>query len=427
MRITLTNLLCQPATPARQAHLRSRLVPLVVVLLLVTAPAVVFGQGGHGGGQYGHQMYFDPDNIVVLSGPLTLSTGDWDPWGHGNHTGGGMAFEMALGGGEVVELMLAPAWYLEENGIVLVNGEQVTVTGSRVPPYDGGRHHGGGGGHGGGHGGGGMMGGDGDNDYVIVTVLEADDVVLPLRDDDGYPFWRGGDDWAGHSWFDPDTVTTMNGTLNELLGTWSAWGHGNHTGNGMHYTFASDGGEPFYAMLGPAWYLESQGVTLQDGDRVELTGSIVDSYWSQYDDQRFLIATQITVDGKTVQLRDEWGYPLWHGTGWFYYSPEWTSSNVAEISGVVKQIRRKRHGRLLDRGYEIVLRAGGRKHTLFVAPDWAVNWAGMKLRRGDQITARGSVSTSGKRQMVVQHIETSGTRWRFRTPAGIPRWVNGAR
>lgn len=72
----------------------------------------------------------------------------------------------------------------------------------------------------------------------------------------------------------------------------------------------------------PRGYIESKGVTLQEADRVELTGSIVDSYWSQYDDQRFLIATQITVDGKTVQLRDEWGYPLWHGTGWFYYSPE---------------------------------------------------------------------------------------------------------
>ena len=94
---------------------------------------------------------------------------------------------------------------------------------------------------------------------------------------------------------------------------------------------------------------------------------------------------------------------------------------------MVRQIRRKRNGRLLDKGYEVVLWAGGRKHTLFVAPDWAVNWAGMKLRAGDRITARGSVSTRGKRQMVVQHIEAAGTRWRFRTPAGLPLWVDGAR
>ena len=143
------------------------------------------------------------------------------------------------------------------------DGEQVIVTGSRVPPYDDGRHHGGG--QGGGQGGGGMMGGGGEHDYVIVTVLEADGVVLPLRDDEGYPFWRGGDDWMGHSWFDPATITTLTGTLHELLGMWSAWGHGNHTGNEMHYTFASDGGESFYAILGPAWLHRKQGCDAAGG------------------------------------------------------------------------------------------------------------------------------------------------------------------
>jgi hypothetical protein len=411
------------ATPAWwRAPLLTSVTTLLAGLLLV-APAVVYGHGGHGDGmQYGHESYFDPDNIVVLSGTLTRDTGDWDVWGHGNHTGGGMAFEMSLGNGDEVELMLAPEWFLADNGIILVNGEQVTVTGSRVAEYDGGRHHGGGNG---GHGGGGMMGGDDDADYVIVSVLEADGVVLPLRDEQGYPFWRGGEGWDGHAWFDPDTITTLTGTLDEFLGMWSAWGHGNHTGNGMHYMFAADTGGSFYAMLGPEWYLEREGVTLQAGADVELTGSIVDSYWMQHGDQRFFVATAITVDGKTVQLRDEWGYPLWQGTGWSYYSPEWSSRDVSEIAGTVRRIRHRRNGRDLDKGYEVVLRTGNGKYTLFVAPDWAVNWAGMKLRKGEQITVRGSLGN--RRQMVVQHIEANGVRWRFRTPAGLPMWIDGAR
>jgi len=393
---------------------------LLVVGLLLVAPAVVYGHGGHGGGmQYGHDSYFDPDSIVVLSGTLTRSTGDWNVWGHGNHTGGGMGFEMSLSNGDVVELMLAPEWFLADNGIVLVNGEQVTITGSRVDDYDGGRHHGGGNG---GHGGGCMMCGNNDEDYLIATVLEADGVVLPLRDEQGYPFWRGDED---HSWFDPDTITTMNGTLNEFLGMWSAWGYGNHTGNGMHYSFLAKTGESFYAMLAPAWFLEQQGVTLHDGDKVKLKGSIVDSYWMQHGDQRFLVAMAITVDGTTVQLRDEWGYPLWQGTGWSYYSPEWSSRNVSEISGKVRLIRHRRHGRNLDKGYEVVIRTANRKYTLFVGPDWAVDWAGMKLRKGEQITVHGSMGN--RRQMVVQHIEADGVRWRFRTPAGVPTWVDGAR
>ena len=44
--------------------------------------------------------------------------------------------------GEEFDLMLGPVWFLQDNGIVLSQGEPVTVTASRVEPYDGGRHHG---------------------------------------------------------------------------------------------------------------------------------------------------------------------------------------------------------------------------------------------------------------------------------------------
>lgn len=398
---------------------------MIVGLLVATTPGAVYGQGGHGDGmQYGHSSYFDPDKIVTLSGELTLVTGDWELWGHGNHTGGGMGFDLLLDNGDKVELMLGPVWFLEENGIVPSIGERVTVTGSRVDAYDDGRHHGGGnGGHGG------MMGGDdGDDDYVIAIILEADGVTLALRDDEGYPLWRGGEDWSGHTWFDPDTITTSTGTLDETLGMWSSWGHGNHTGNGMHYTFDADTGESFYAMLGPSWYLEREGIKLESGARVQLRGSIVDAYWSRYDDRRFLVATDITVDGKTVQLRDEWGYPLWHGTGWFYYSPEWSSNRVAEVAGVVKQVRRKRNGRYLDKGYEVVVKAGGRNYTLYVGPDWDVKRIGMRLRRGEAISVRGALGTAGsRREMVVQYLESATKRWRFRGSDGVPVWVRGAR
>jgi len=408
-------------------HLRIGVrVALVVagVMLAGTALAQGGGQGngGHGHGyQGGGHLYFDPDTIATYSGVITGAATDWQVWGHGNHTGGGMDMAFRADSGEEFDLMLGPVWFLQDNGIVLSQGEPVTVTASRVEPYDGGRHHGNGPGSGGG-----MGGNNSDHDYLVVTVLEADGVRLVLRDGEGYPVWRGGDGW-NDSWFDPDTVTTLTGTLVESQGLWSAGGFGNHTGNGMHYVF-EDGATAYYAMLGPWWYLQSQGLRLQEGQTATITGSVVEPYWNSYAEYPYLIATAITVGGVTVQLRDEWGYPLWHGTGWHYYSPAWSSATVGVISGEVRRIRHRRNGRQLDKGYELTVRADGRTYRMFVAPDWDVRNTGMTLRRGQQITARGSIVGDGRsREMVVEYVDANGARWRFRNRRGTPLWVQGNR
>jgi hypothetical protein len=350
-------------------------------------------------------MYFDARSIVTMSGRLTQDTGDWNVRGHGNHTGGGMGFELEADSGEELELMVAPAWFLEENGIVLGDGERITTTGSLIEEYDNGNHHGGGPGHGG-SALGGMMSGD----------------------DEGYPLWRGGPGWTGHRWFDPDGLTTMTGTLNELQGLWSAWGQGNHTGNGMHYTFDSDGGESFYAMVGPWWFMKGQGLKLADGKRVEIRGAIVESYWPKYDDRRFIVATEIKIGSKTARLRDDWGYPLWHGTGWHYTSPEWATSSMSNLSGEIVKIQRRKNGRFLDRGFELVMRIQGQDYRLFVAPVWDVKYMGLKLHIGDRVSARGSmIAGAGRPKMVVQYLDANGQRWNFRRRGGIPMWVQGAK
>ena len=341
-----------------------------------------------------------------------------------------MGFEFKAQNGYEFELMVAPAWFLEQNGIALRNGERIAITGSLIDEYDNGNHHGNGSGHGGsGHGGNGMHGSGTSRDgYLIVTRIEADGVTLRLRDAEGYPVWRGGPDWNGHRWFDPGATTTMTGTLRELQGMWSSWGHGNHTGNGLHYIFDSDGGESFYAMIGPWWVMKGQGVKPDDGRRVELRGSIVDSYWSKYSDHRFFVATEIVIGNKTAQLRDDWGYPLWHGTGWHYSCPEWSTSSVQTLVGEVVETRRRRNGRFLDKGYEVILHSGGQNHVLFVSPNWDVKHMGLKLRKGDQIRVRGSMATEGReRGMVLQYLEVDGERWHFRNAKGKPKWVKGAK
>jgi hypothetical protein len=62
--------------------------------------------------------------------------------------------------------------------------------------------------------------------------------------------------------------------------------------------------------LGPGWYLEQEGVALKAGDTLEVTGSNV-----TVGQQPTIIAKDIQVNGKTLNLRDEQGLPLWRGMG----------------------------------------------------------------------------------------------------------------
>jgi len=60
--------------------------------------------------------------------------------------------------------------------------------------------------------------------------------------------------------------------------------------------------------LGPEWYWEAQGITLNAGDQVEVTG-----FYEGDDFEAGQIENLTT--GQAVTLRDEVGHPLWAGHG----------------------------------------------------------------------------------------------------------------
>ncbi|MBT8247824.1 MAG: hypothetical protein KJN73_08400, partial [Acidimicrobiia bacterium] len=116
---------------------------VVAIVAALVAPVHAHNGPGHGF-QDGMGMYFDPATVTTVSGVLQDNFGDWEVRGHGNHTGGGMAFAFESEAGDAYDLMLAPDWFLEEAGITLETGQRITVTGSVVKAYDDGRHgHGG--------------------------------------------------------------------------------------------------------------------------------------------------------------------------------------------------------------------------------------------------------------------------------------------
>ena len=62
--------------------------------------------------------------------------------------------------------------------------------------------------------------------------------------------------------------------------------------------------------LGPAWYINQHQIVLKPGDAVEATGSKMEMGGGT-----MMVAKEVKVGGKTFQLRDDQGMPLWRGQG----------------------------------------------------------------------------------------------------------------
>ncbi len=101
--------------------------------------------------------------------------------------------------------------------------------------------------------------------------------------------------------YDPDTVTSVRGTLRAVSvvpARRGRWG-------GTHLTVESEG-NAMQVILGPTWFLEQHGVALTEGDVVEVRGSVID-----LEDATVVVARDLKVGRSVLRLRDGGGVPLW--------------------------------------------------------------------------------------------------------------------
>ena len=68
-------------------------------------------------------------------------------------------------GKELVEVHLAPSWYLEKQNFEIVAEDKIAITGSRINPN--GRRE------------------------IIASQIKKGNEILRLRDENGFPLWRG--------------------------------------------------------------------------------------------------------------------------------------------------------------------------------------------------------------------------------------------
>lgn len=107
--------------------------------------------------------------------------------------------------------------------------------------------------------------------------------------------------------YDPKTVETVTGEVVEVQRPPSPSGRKAH---GIHLFLRTDDVAKLPVHLGPAWYVDQQGVEIAVGDRLEVKGSRV-----TIDGQSVIVAAEVKKSDQTLVLRTADGVPAWSGAG----------------------------------------------------------------------------------------------------------------
>jgi hypothetical protein len=109
--------------------------------------------------------------------------------------------------------------------------------------------------------------------------------------------------------YDPSTVVTVKGTVQEVQQETAPAGHQQMGGMGVHLVLKTDK-ETETILVGPQGFLTQKNFSFSNGDKIEVTGSKV-----KYGDTEAIIAREIKKGDQTLTLRNEQGIPLWSGRG----------------------------------------------------------------------------------------------------------------
>ncbi len=109
---------------------------------------------------------------------------------------------------------------------------------------------------------------------------------------------------SGQPMMDVTNPVNLTGTIVDT--SHYAVGVGPGQGEASSYLlFRTTDGKEIRLVVGPSWYVDSQGLTFAAGDAVTVSG------W--YESDGDLAVASVATGGKTITLRDPDGRPLWAG------------------------------------------------------------------------------------------------------------------
>ncbi len=245
-------------------------------ILVLLAAAFTLAAAAQGKGKV------DLASLRTVSGEVTsvsITAGEKHP-----------SFVLAADTGETLTVELGAYWYLVSEGFTVAPGDQVTAEVAGCINKD-------------------------ETEVVAFSVenLTAG-VSIVLRDSDGSPLWKGQRKGRGNGQgngqgtaLQADCYCTgqsvQPGTLQEVQGKVKKLdvGLGNHR-NTVKLKAAGSG--EYQVALGPFWYMQQQGFTLEKGETVRVRAI-------QCPDCNVALSVTKVKSGETLQLRNDEGVPLW--------------------------------------------------------------------------------------------------------------------
>lgn len=119
---------------------------------------------------------------------------------------------------------------------------------------------------------------------------------------------KGGGWAAGSAYnrlFNPATVETLSGEVTKVEKITTKRG----MSYGVHVQLKT-GNETIAVHLGPAWFIDSRKIKIDEGDKIEVTGSRI-----TFNNAPAIIASEIKKGDNVLKLRNTNGFPAWAGRG----------------------------------------------------------------------------------------------------------------
>jgi hypothetical protein len=268
------------------------LFPLFFALVSAQQDNTWRGSGGWGPG-HDYARLYDATTIETVRGTVA-SIEEFSPIeGMSAGIGVGLTTDDQT---RTILVHLGPSWFLQNQDFKIEEGDEITVTGSRVTFQN--------------------------EPAIIASEVTKGEESLGLRDTDGNPLWtavRSGPGGGGQGrdrqgggagrsqgdynrLFDARTVEKVSGTVQSIERPSSRVG----VAQGVHVLLEMNDANVLDVHLGPEWYLNDQDLRIEEGDKIEVTGSKVN-----FQGRLSLIASEVAKDGQTLVLRDAQGIPRW--------------------------------------------------------------------------------------------------------------------
>ena len=184
--------------------------------------------------------------------------------------------------GQRISVQLGPPDWMNRQQYQVKRGDRIEATGARVK--------------------------FGSDESLLAREIRIGDRTYALRGAEGQPQWMTGAGTADRTAGDAGTAhdaqqaTSVEGTVEDV----SVHDRPGST----HATIRTGDGRTVTVVMGPAGYLEQQGIELRQGDQVQVSGSRM-----SVEGQDAIVAREVRKGDRTVTLRDQSGQPRWQEQG----------------------------------------------------------------------------------------------------------------